>query len=68
VRLASVKPGDVVRVAGSLAYVLEKPSAGRLTIRWAGRETSRRTVSAREIEAAWRRIGGNGRKQDGEDR
>jgi hypothetical protein len=61
-RLASLKPGDVVRVAGSLAYVLEKPAPGRLTIRWAGRDTSRRTISARDVEAAWRRVA-NGRRE-----
>jgi hypothetical protein len=52
----------VVRVDGSLAYVLEKPAAGRLVISWAGRQTARRTISARAVEAAWRRIG-NGRTE-----
>jgi hypothetical protein len=65
VRLASVKPGDVVRVDGSLAYVVEKSAAGRLVISWAGRQTARRTISARAVDAAWRRIGnGSGRKED----
>ena len=56
-RLASVKAGDVVRVDGSPAYVIEKPAPGRLVISWAGRDTSRRTVGARDVDAAWRRIG-----------
>jgi hypothetical protein len=55
VRLASVRPGDIVRVDGSLAYVVEKPSRGRIAIRWALR-TGIRTISARQVEAAWRQL------------
>jgi hypothetical protein len=65
VRLASIKAGDMVRVDGSLAEVVDKPQAGRLTIRWVGRSTSLRTISARGVEAAWRRLA-SGRREEGE--
>jgi len=55
-RLTSVRPGDIVRVDGSLAEVVDKPQSGRLTIRWAGRATNLRTIGARSVEAAWRRL------------
>jgi len=60
VRLASVKLGDIVRVDGSLAYVVERPRAGYIVIRWAGRSVVR-TISARQVEAAWRQLA-NGRE------
>jgi hypothetical protein len=51
--LAGVRKGDIVRVAGSLAYVTDK-DRGRLQIRWAGSD-SLRWVRAIEVEAHWRR-------------
>lgn len=63
-RLSSVKPGDLVRVDGRLAYV-DARTRGRLAIRWAHGASGIRTVGARSVEAAWRRIA-NGKR--GEDR
>jgi len=62
-RLASVKRGDIVRVDGSLAYVVET-SRGRLVIRWAGRDSTVRSISARAVEAGWRRIANGKRAPD----
>jgi ribosomal protein L2 len=53
--LAGIKPGDLVRVAGSHAVVVEK-ERGRLLVLWIGSNSSR-WVKAGEVEAHWRRTG-----------
>jgi hypothetical protein len=52
--LSGIHDGDVVRVAGSLAFVVGEPKAGRLMIRWANSHSTR-YVKAREVEAHWKR-------------
>jgi len=65
-RLASIRPGDIVRVDGSLAEVVAK-APDRLTIRWAGRPTNLRTIGARSVEVAWHRLSG-GQHEDEQER
>ena len=51
--LAGVRPGDIVRVAGSYADVRDR-QRGRLLVRW-HRTNNHRWITAREVEAHWRR-------------
>jgi hypothetical protein len=59
VRLAGVKPGDIVRVAGSHALVTGRRPR-RVQIAWltaaAAQQSSRRWCKAGEVEAHWRRV------------
>lgn len=58
-RLASVKPGDIVRVAGVHALVTDRRPR-RVQVQWLGaahQRSSRRWCQAGEIEAHWRRAG-----------
>lgn len=52
--LQGVRDGDIVRVAGSLAYVIANPKEGRVLVRWANSQSTR-IVKARELEAHWKR-------------
>jgi NMD protein affecting ribosome stability and mRNA decay len=55
VRLASIKPGDIIRASGMHAVVLDK--VGRqLVVQGIGSGSMRR-LRADEIEAHWRRVG-----------
>jgi NMD protein affecting ribosome stability and mRNA decay len=57
-RLAGIRPGDIVEVDGSLAWVREVQRGG-LVICWLNREQLR-SVSAREVEAHWSKKRGRG--------
>jgi NMD protein affecting ribosome stability and mRNA decay len=54
-RLASIKPGDIVRASGMHAIVLDK-TGRQLVVRGIGSGSVRR-LRADEIEAHWRRVG-----------
>ena len=54
-RLASVKPGDIIRAGGMHAVVLRKDRRA-LVVQGIGNASIRR-VRADEIDAHWRRVG-----------
>jgi hypothetical protein len=60
VRLATVRPGDIIRAAGLHALVVEKPTARVIVVKGLCNGSLRR-LHADEVEAHWRAPRGGSR-------